>query len=187
MIEYIPSFIHANTRTVQVPTAWTGLEKIIPAIIEDFGLTPDRAIEFGCDYGYSTAALANFFGHVTGVDHFLGDGHAGFRENLIEQTQEALKDFSNITLVQASYQDFTKSNNDHYSLCHIDIVHNFDETYECGKWAINHCDCLIGHDTESFPEVKRAFEYLAKDSGRTFYNYPHSHGLGILSRREVLK
>ena len=83
------------------------------------------------------------------------------------------------------YQDFIKQNLfDRYDLIHIDMIHNFDVTYDAGKWAVQHSDCVIFHDTVSFPnEVARACEQLAEEYNLYFYNYPKSNGLGILVKK----
>jgi hypothetical protein len=187
-ITYVPKKLVKPTRMIDVPSAWVGNELIIEDLIERFQISPKRCIEFGVQHAYSTAALANYFKHVIGVDTFAGDEMAGIGDpdHTFHGTQEALKDFSNITLARTSYQDWIRKDGSVYDAVHIDIIHTYDHTYDCGDWAVIHSDFVIFHDTLAFPEVMRAVKDLASDTGMYFYNYPHSHGLGILSRREIL-
>lgn len=183
MVEYKPSFHRSLPRPVDVPTAWKGLEQIIPAIITDFDLNPYHALEFGVDYGFSTVALANYFEKVDGVDTFRGDPHAGDRgENgIFEQVRNTLRDFPNIVLHPIRYEDWILFDDaSRYDLIHVDIVHTYEDTFNCGKWALNHSPCVIFHDYYSFPDVGRACEDLAQESGRTCFVYPKCHGLAIL-------
>ena len=62
----------------------------------------------------------------------------------------------------------------------VKIVHNYKETFECGLWAAQHSTCTVFHDTESFPEVRRAVIDIAKAAGKKVYNYPYHNGLGII-------
>jgi hypothetical protein len=101
------------------------------------------------------------------------------------QTIGYLAPFENITLVKSDYKDFIKDNNEIYGLTHIDIIHDFEHTYECGEWAVQHSRVTIFHDTESFPEVKRACQELADNFDLEFHNYKESYGLGILVNRRI--
>lgn len=186
-IIYTPKKLIKPLRMPTVPTAWDGNELILEDLIERFQITPKRCIEFGVQHGFSTAALANYFTHVIGVDTFEGDEMAGIGDpdHTFVGTQEALKDFPNITLARTSYQDWIRKDDSEYDLVHVDIVHTYNHTYDCGDWAVIHSDFVIFHDTLAFPEVMRAVKDLASDTGMHLYNYPHQHGLGILSRREI--
>ena len=180
MIEYKPSFLFHPNRIAKVQTGWEPNQDIIPAIIVDFGVTRDTAIEFGVDYGFSTSVFAEYFKEVTGVDWFQGDKHAGTRDNF-EEAKVYLRPWRNIKLIKSDYKDFIASHNERYNLAHVDIVHTFEDTYACGKWAIEHADIVLFHDTLSHPEsVAPAVGKLAREYDKEFYNYPVRHGLGIL-------
>ena len=69
-----------------------------------------------------------------------------------------------------------------HDLIHIDIFHDYANTYEAGRWAVEHSNVVLFHDTESFPAVKAAVFSLADQTGMKFYNYGVAHGLGILVR-----
>ena len=193
MKQYVPSISKDLPRPMDQSgcpflSAWAGLEKILPGILADFDVSPRQALEFGVQHGFSVAALANYFEEVIGVDTFAGDQHAGLGEpeRTLRATSARLVNFPNVQLVRADYQTFCAERTGHgfrlplYDLVHVDIVHTFYDTYECGKWAVGHAGCVIFHDTISFPDVCRAVEQLAAESGRTFYNFPNHYGLGIL-------
>jgi hypothetical protein len=174
------------------PSAWKGLEGVLPAIITRFGIRQESALEFGCEYGYSTAALAQLFTHVTAVDTFLGDEHSDLqlgggvtrpRDDFFAYTKRNLEPWPNIDIVQSDYKDWIAKDTEHYDMCHLDIVHTYIDTFTCGLWAAEHCEVLIAHDSESFPEVKRALADIAEQTGRTFYNFARYYGLGILVKR----
>jgi len=151
-----------------------------------FKIKPHCALEFGVDYGYSTAALANCFNRVIGVDHFKGDHHAGYRENMFEQTKETLKNFKNIELLNETYGAFIEHLDSDmipvpkYDLIHVDIVHDYQPTNDLLAWAVQHSDVVLAHDTISFPEVRRAVQDVCWETGRVFYEWQVGPGLGIL-------
>lgn len=186
VIQYIPEFIVRPPWLVDVPTAWTGAESILFDMMKRFKIHPGTALEFGVDYGYSTSALANCFNRVIGVDHFKGDHHAGDRqENLYEHVQKTLKDYKNIELYKSDYGDFIASCDApgcirNYDLIHIDIVHDYKPTSELGRWAVEHSNVVLFHDTIAFPDVRRAVQDIAWETGRTFYEWQVGPGLGML-------
>lgn len=184
MIDYRTKLLVPPARRIQVVSAWSGVDRIIFDLIHRFDIVPEKALEFGVDYGYSTAAFANYFKKVVGVDTFEGDPHAGSRENGLEIAQKNLAGFPNIELHRADYRDWIASDNSRYDLIHIDIIHTYEDTYACGAWAVQHSDVVIFHDTQSFPEVMRAVTDIASHHGRKAYNWSYEHGLGILSSRE---
>jgi hypothetical protein len=180
-IEYVPK-IHENPKNVIHSTsAWVGLEKIIKDIIIRFDLNSEKCLEFGVEFGYSTVVLSNYFDKVVGVDLFTGDEHAGFYADHYESTKERLSSFKNIELIQANYKDYIKDNRQNFDLIHVDIIHDYEHTFECGLWSARHSKCTIFHDTESFPEVKKAVYDISRKVGKKFYNYPHCNGLGIIA------
>jgi hypothetical protein len=180
-INYVPRKLVTPERLIQSKSqAWVGLEKIILDIIEFGNLERNAALEFGVEFGYSSAVLANYFKKVTGVDIFTGDPHAGFYGDIYQLTSANLKDFDNITLVKSDYRDFIKGRDERYDMIHVDIIHTYEDTYACGLWSAQHSTCTIFHDTQSFPDVKRAVSDIAKKTGKKFYNYRKHNGLGIV-------
>lgn len=180
-INYVPSKLVVPEKLIQSHSkAWVGLEKIILDIIEFSKIETRDALEFDVEFGYSTAALANYFEKVTGVDIFTGDLHSGHHGDLYQQTRSSLRDFENITLVKADYKDFIRSTDASFDLIHVDIIHTFEDTYRCGLWSAEHSRCTLFHDTQSFPDVKRAVADIARRTKKKFYNYRKFNGLGIV-------
>ncbi len=167
-------------KMINIISAWRGLELIIEDIIIQFNLGRKSCIEFGVEFGYSTVALSNYFDKVIGIDTFEGDRHTLNKKSHFEETKARLLVYENITLFRSDYQNWIPNHTEYYDFAHVDIVHNYKETYECGLWAAQNSDCVIFHDTESFPEVRRAVIDIAKDTGYKMYNYPYHFGLGIL-------
>ncbi|MFK7750241.1 MAG: class I SAM-dependent methyltransferase [Kordia sp.] len=164
----------------EMVTAWAGLELIIEDILERFDIGRDSCIEFGVEFGYSSVVFSNYFKEVKGVDIFIGDEHTDHKGDHYEKTKASLAAYKNIELIKSDYRDWIKKDDKKYNFSHVDIVHNYKETFECGLWAAQHSECTIFHDTESFPEVRRAVIDIAKAAGKNVYNYPHCNGLGIV-------
>jgi hypothetical protein len=169
IIKYEPSRIEKPARLLDVPSAWVGLESILPSIIDSFCVNRETAVDFGVDYGYSTVAFSNYFKKVIGVDPVLD--------------HVSVNDFKNIELKQQRFEDFIANNDNQYDLIHVDIEHWFQTTYDCGTWAVHHAPVVLFHDTMSFTDVLRACLKIADENNMMFYNYPQHHGLGILVRK----
>ncbi|NEU08980.1 class I SAM-dependent methyltransferase [Flavihumibacter sp. R14] len=181
-IYYEPEILEYPKEILLYDSYWRGLETIILDIITKFNIPTSSCLEFGTENGYSAVAFSNYFDKVIGVDIFTGDIHAGKHENNYDEVVNKLKQWKNIELIKSDYRDYIKLHtNDFHGLIHVDIVHSYDETYECGLWAVNHSKCAIFHDTESYPEVKKACYHIARDTGKRFYNYNKFFGLGIIS------
>ncbi len=177
---YEPRVFERPDKMLDVKSAWEGHELIIKDIINRFQLNTARCLEFGVEFGYSAVVFSNYFEKVTGVDTFRGDEHTLHKGDHFELTKSRLLQFENIELIQSDYKEFIQNNDDQYDLIHVDIVHTYADTYACGLWSALHSTCTLFHDTESFPEVKKAVHDIAKKTGKTFYNYKPHYGLGIL-------
>ncbi len=178
--EYVPLALVPPKQKIAVPSAWAGLEEIIPDILDRFNVGRERCIEFGVEFGYSTVILSNYFDRVIGIDLFEGDLHTAHKEDHYLRTKESLADFPNIELHKCSYQSWIERDQDQYDFAHVDIVHTYKDTYRCGLWAVEHSTVTIFHDTESFLDVRNAVIDIAKKTGKSVYNYPHHYGLGIV-------
>lgn len=177
---YIPSRFEEPARCLNCVSAWKGLDSILASLIERFDLGTDRCLEFGVEFGYSTVALSSFFKSVTGVDTFRGDRHTNILRDTYAEALANVSPYSNINLLRSDYQSHVKQDSSQYDLIHVDIIHTFADTFACGLWSARHSKCTLFHDTESFPQVKQAVTQIARATGKKFYNYEASYGLGIL-------
>jgi len=180
VLAYLPQRRQLPDRILPVATAWKGIESVLGDLIEKFDIGTRSCLEFGVEHGYSTAALSCFFDAVTGVDIFVGDKHTRDPRDLFASTSDRLASFKNIRLVRSDYREWTATDQNVYDLIHIDIVHTYGDTFACGIWSVQHAKCVLFHDTESFPAVKRAVMDIARQTGKRFYNFEESNGLGIL-------
>ena len=180
VLSYVPMRRRLPSRVLPVTTAWKGIESVIEDIIERFGVPTRRALEFGVEYGYSTAVLSSFFEQVVGVDLFVGDKHTHAHGDIFPESRQRLSAFTNIQLFKQDYRDWIAQDKNVYDLIHVDIVHTYVDTFNCGLWSAGHAHCVLFHDTLSFPAVKQAVSDIARQSGKTFYNFEESNGLGIL-------
>jgi Methyltransferase domain len=180
VLPYVPQHRQLPPRVLPVATAWKGIESVLGDLIQRFDIGTHRCLEFGVEYGYSTAALSCFFDSVIGVDVFVGDKHTDNKSDIFVETSNRLSCFDNIRLVRSDYRDWTAKDESRYDLIHVDIVHTYIDTFTCGLWSAQHAPCVLFHDTESFAAVKRAVIDISRQTGRRFYNFKESNGLGIL-------
>jgi hypothetical protein len=184
VLPYVPQHRKLPPRVLEPATAWKGIESVLEDLIRRFGIRTERCLEFGVEYGYSTAALSCFFGSVVGVDTFTGDKHTENKSDIFLSTQQRLAQFKNIELMRSDYRDWIKTDDSFYDLIHIDIVHTYADTFRCGLWSARRASCVLFHDTLSFPAVRRAVIDIARETGKSLYNFRESHGLGILIARQ---
>lgn len=177
---YTPANRQLPSRNLAVRSAWEGIPPILAEMIQRFQLKTRLCLEFGVEYGFSTVALSSFFDHVIGVDTFEGDKHTVNKSDIFDMTRKRLAPYSNISLVRRDYRDFIWNEVRQFDLIHVDIVHTFADTYACGLWSAQHSNCTLFHDTQSFPQVKQAVREIARVTGKKFYNFEESHGLGVL-------
>jgi hypothetical protein len=177
---YEPASYERPANLLSRYSAWRGLEYVIKDVITRFDLPTESCLEFGVEFGFSTVVFANYFRKVVGVDLFTGDRQAGLHDDHFASTSASLAAFPNIRLVQADYRDWIRTDEATYDLIHVDIIHTYGPTFECGLWSAQRSRCTIFHDTESYPAVKRAVAAIARKTGKRFYNFPLYHGLGII-------
>ena len=180
VLSYVPRHRQLPPRVLPVPTAWKGIESVLGDLIQTFGIGTRRCLEFGVEHGYSTAALSCFFDAVTGVDTFVGDKHTRDTRDLFAATSDRLSCFDNIQLFRSDYREWTARDDSFYDLIHVDIVHTYIDTFACGLWSAQHAQCVLFHDTQSFPAVKRAVIDISRQTRKRFYNFKESNGLGIV-------
>lgn len=180
ILPYCPNRLEAPARKLEIYSAWMGIENILAELIDRFHINTDVCLEFGVEHGFSTVALSSYFNRVIGVDTFLGDRHTQNKQDIYEETTGRLAQYRNIELVRSDYRDFIQKEEGYFGLIHVDIVHTFEDTFACGLWSAQHSQCTIFHDTESFPQVRRAVIEIARATRKRFFNFRKSYGLGIL-------
>jgi Methyltransferase domain len=177
---YVPTHLEQPKNRLDIVSAWKGHDLVLADIIKRFNIPTKKCLEFGVEFGFSTVAMSSYFEEVIGVDIFMGDIHTSHKGDHFQETQERLAPYSNIKLIKADYQEYIKNNNETFDFIHVDIVHTFDHTYNCGLWSAQHSKCTVFHDTDSFPEVRKAVFEIAKATNKQFYNYSKHFGLGII-------
>ena len=186
MAVYKPLNMRKPENIIQVESAWKGLEEIIEDILDRFEIGREKCIEFGTEFCYSTVVFSNYFKEVTGVDLFTGDILTHNKTDHYANTSKSVSQFKNIKLIKSDYRDYIEKDDSFYDFAHVDIVHTYNETYECGLWSVNHSKCCIFHDTESFPGVRKAVYDIARMTGKKLYNYPYHNGLAIIVWKNIL-
>lgn len=177
---YKPAKLIRPEKLPDVTSAWKGLELIIEDILDGFDLGRISCIEFGVGFGFSTAVFSHYFENVTGIDTFEDISLPNERSDHFNETKGILSEYENVGLVKSDYKDWIKKDQSRYNFAHIDIVQQYEETYECGLWAAYQSDCTVFHNTESCTEVRQAAIDIAIKTGQSLYNYPHLNGLGIM-------
>ena len=173
---------NTNFSTLEVSSAWKGLENYLPSIIQELNVSTNKALEFGVDHGYSAHIFSQIFDEVVGVDSFIGDEHIIHEQGEpFYNTVKTRFDNTNVKIVRSSFEEFIETNDEQYDLIHIDIVHLYDPTFRCAKWSLQHSRVVLLHDTVSFPEINRVCQDLSNSLDNVnYYNIPTHFGLGIL-------
>jgi hypothetical protein len=65
IIPYSPAKLESPKNLVDIRSSWKGIESILSDIIQRFELDTKRCLEFGVEFGYSTAALSSLFDEVS--------------------------------------------------------------------------------------------------------------------------
>ena len=121
-------------------SGWRGLECVLADLLDRWCPRRNLALEFGVEHGFSTVALSNYFTRVIGVDHFLGDEHAGLTPPDVDRyrdTRLRLAPFPNIELFRMSAQDFMArcDSGTRFDLVHVDAKHDGQTTYDLTTWG----------------------------------------------------
>lgn len=179
-------------------TAWAGHIDYIFHEIQKW--KPETVVELGVYLGHSLATMAEgcekagVNTQLYGIDHFMGDEHAGVFGTEIEDIATAtLSTYPNVTLIKKSFnralEDWEKRDNKQIDLLHIDGRHFYDDIKEdFNNWSkfVPKGGRIIMHDTQVTERnfgVKRFFEELQKDHPEwKFSERTESYGLGICTK-----
>lgn len=172
-------------------SAWLGHREFAEWLVRE--VQPKLTVELGVDYGFSLFCFANQgIGEVVGIDTFEGDemtGVHGTAEAVVQSVIDQNK-YTNITIQKSTFdecfetwdkEDPTKK----IDILHIDGLHTYTAVKnDYDKWSTLLSDngVILMHDTVSFNGVKRCFE----ESNLLKLNFPHSAGLGVLTRNKEL-
>ncbi|SFX59912.1 Methyltransferase domain-containing protein [Thermoactinomyces sp. DSM 45891] len=172
-----------------IPTAWRGHEPFAIWLVQR--LQARITVDLGVDSGFSTFSFATpNIGTVYGIDHFQGDGHAGYRNtyDFVMGTKDILKNkygLDNIQFIQGDFTEVSKTWTQPIDILHIDGFHSYDSTKaDFLNWLphLQENGVLLMHDVTSFPSVKQVYD--ESNMYRCFFS--HSAGLGVLSRNKEI-
>ncbi|TCP68372.1 class I SAM-dependent methyltransferase [Baia soyae] len=173
----------------QIPTAWRGHESFAMWLVQR--LQPQVIVDLGVDSGFSTFSLATpKIGTVYGVDHFEGDGHAGYRNtyDFVVSIKDLLKNnygIDNIQLIKGDFLEVSKTWTQPIDILHLDGFHSYDSTKADFLHWLPHLQengVMLMHDVISFPSVKQVYDEA--NLYRCYFS--HSAGLGVLSRNKEI-
>lgn len=146
-------------------------------------LQPKTVVDLGVDYGFSTFAFAvDEIGTVYGVDWFEGDADTGFR-NCYGKVMDFKNNygFHNVEIIKADFNELAKTWDKPIDILHIDGNHRYNSVkndYETWKPFVREGGLIMFHDTYSWlDDVGRLFSEIDLPK----LNFPHSHGLGVVS------
>lgn len=173
-----------------IVSAWKGHRKFAEWLVKR--AKSEVVVELGVDYGYSTFvfanALKNTTGKIYGIDLFLGDEHAGFRQTYTS-VMDNIKNHSltNIEIIVGDFTEVSKTWKKPINILHIDGLHTYDGVKnDFDSWSkyVSEDGTIIFHDVavEHF-EVKQFFRDLK--GGHKLY-FTHSAGLGIYTKNTEL-
>lgn len=172
---------------LDVPTEWKGLEEWIVTILDHFKINCNTALEFGVDYGYSTKVFSHLFKKVIGVDSFERNTCDG-KEHDEAFYNQVLNSFANtnVEIVKTRFEDYINQNNENfYNMIHIDAIHDYGILEPTIRWAVEHSDITLVHDTMEYREVKRACMEIRAEKNLRFLSIPFHCGLGILLKSSI--
>jgi predicted O-methyltransferase YrrM len=178
----------------EIPSAWKGHREFAEWLV--FYMMPETVVELGVDYGYSSMVFANALeqstskGVVYGIDLFEGDAHAGFR-NTYEFVMELKKthELNCLKIIRGEFSNIATLWKRPIQILHIDGLHTYDAVktdFETWSPFVSEDGIILFHDVVAFHEVGEYFDSLSGEEGRYKAYFPHSAGLGILTKNKEL-
>jgi hypothetical protein len=168
-----------------IPSAWQGHRLFAEWLVEQY--QNPLVVDLGVDYGYSTFCFATSKNaKVIGIDAFLGDKHAGFR-NTYDDVLKFKNDhnFDNVNIVKGFFDEIAVSFSESIDILHIDGLHTYEAVsndFNTWKKFLKSDGIILFHDVAEFKEVKQFFNELV---GEKLY-FTQSCGLGITSQNTNL-
>ena len=156
---------------------------------------PQTFVELGTHHGFSFFAFAEFADrlgldtHLTAVDTWRGDDHAGFYDDSVYETVRSVVDdvFSHrAELVRGYFSEALSGFGDGtIDLLHIDGRHGYDdvkEDFETYLPKMSSHGVVLFHDCFEFREGFGVHRLWREIAGRwPSFRFPHGHGLGVLA------
>ena len=179
-------------------SAWEGHIFYIYNQIQEW--KPKTVVELGVYLGHSLATMAEgcedaeLDTQLYGVDHFMGDDHAGKFDTEIEDVAtECLSKYPNVTLIKRCFnralEDWEKRDDTQIDLLHIDGRHYYQDIKEdFNNWSkfVPKGGRIIMHDTQVEGRnfgVKKFFAELKENHPEwEFRERLESNGLGIVEK-----
>jgi predicted O-methyltransferase YrrM len=160
-----------------IPSAWKGHEAFAQWLVQQ--MRPQVIVELGCDYGFSTIALAQpGLGTVYGIDRFLGPPERNVYESC--RANIAAAGVKNIELIKDDFRKVVKSWSRPIDLLHIDGNHAYaDVSTDFSQWTphVRGGGVILMHDTCSFPQgVGKFFNEITWPK----FEFEHAFGLGVV-------
>lgn len=179
-------------------SAWEGHILYIYNQIQQW--KPEVVVELGVYFGHSLATMAEgcedagLDTQLYGIDHFMGDEHAGKFDTEVEDVAtECLSKYKNVTLIKKCFnralEDWEKRDDTRIDLLHIDGRHYYEDIKEdFNNWSkfVPKGGRIILHDTQVVGRnfgVKKFFaELQEKHPEWEFSERLESNGLGIIKK-----
>jgi len=141
----------------QKPSAWKGLEKIIPAYLKDVHPV-SRILEIGVDYGYSLFYFAKMFPYaeVIGVDPFKWFDEQSYDHSHAEGwVEKYMRKYPNIRLIKKNSEEARKIFNKEIDILHIDAEHKYQSVRKdfcLYEPLVRQGGVILLHDIVSYPD-----------------------------------
>lgn len=157
---------------------------------------PEVIVDLGVDYAYSTFSFAiPKIGHVYGIDSFVGDIHAGKKNESnssksYQFVEEKRKEYEldNITFIKGYFDEIAKTWDKEIDILHIDGLHTYDAIHnDFSTWGkfVKDDGIILMHDTKVFHGsfgVHKFFDEIDYPK----LNFTISNGLGVVAKDQDL-
>lgn len=179
---------------VVVPTAWAGHEPFLFTLME--AMRPRRYVELGTHAGQSFFTACQHYkshgdyGEAVAIDLWQGDHQAGFYdERVFEDFRHTLRRHYAACgrYIRSCFADAaTVFGQRSIDLLHIDGLHSYAavrEDYETWRPKLTENGVVILHDTSEYQSDFGVWQFFneVKTEATEWFNFQHSHGLGVLA------
>lgn len=193
---WIMRAILAGTQQLElvVPTAWAGHEPFLFTLME--AMRPRRYVELGTHAGQSFFTACQHYksrgeyGEAVAIDLWQGDHQAGFYdERIFEEFRRILRSHYAACgrYIRSTFTDAAGAfRQQSIDLLHIDGLHTYAavrEDYETWRPKLAENGVVIMHDTSEYQSDFGVWQFFneAKAEATEWFNFQHSHGLGVLA------